>query len=285
MRVRVGTRGSRLALLQTQRVVEKMRAVIPNLREDIVVIKTSGDVQRTKVSSGMFVNEINRAVLHGRIDIGVHSLKDLPTKLPRDLSLACVPERLAPNDALISRGRADIYSLPTKSVIGTSSPRRKAEIAHLRPDLKFKDIRGNIETRIEKMEKGPYDGIIIALAAIQRCGLQKIVAQRFELDAVVPAAGQGALAVVCRRDWDSDRISHINDGVAWREAICERTFMEKLNSTCKNPVGAVARSTGGGIELRAVIYRNGRRFLKIRGRDPIKLGTKAVKILSGVAGV
>lgn len=280
MRIRIGTRGSRLALLQTQRVMKKMKAAIPNLKEEVRVIKTSGYL-RKNVSQGMFVNEINRAVLDGDIDIGIHSLKDLPIRLPRGLSLACVPERLAPNDALISRDGADLYSLSKRSILGTSSPRRRAEIARLRSDLRFKDVRGNIETRIQKMESGFYDGIVVALAAIQRCGLLKLVAQRFGLDEVVPAAGQGALAVVCRRDEDLlDKIPLINDEVAWRETICERTFMEKSRFSCKTPAGAVAKSTNRKIELIAVIHRGGRRLLKLKGQNPIELGTKAAEIMS-----
>lgn len=280
MRVKVGTRGSRLAILQTRRVIEKMKTVIPNLKEEIKVIKTSGDMRRTKISPGAFVNEINQLVLRGKIDIGVHSLKDLPTRIPQGLSLACVPERLAPNDALISRDNVGLYSLPEGSVLGTSSPRRKAEIAHLRPYLKFDDIRGNIDTRIRKMERGLYDGIIVALAALQRLGLQKRMAQKFELDEVVPAAGQGALAVVCKRDGDFlDKISQINDEVAWCETMCERTFMEKLRFDCKTPAGAVARLMGGEIELTVVVHRNGRQLLKLRGRDPKNLGMKAAEMV------
>ncbi len=281
MRVRVGTRGSKLAILQTRRVIEKMKTVIPNLKEEIKIIKTSRDLRRIKINSGVFVNEINRAVLRGKIDIGVHSLKDLPTRVPQGLSLACVPERLAPNDALISRGGTGLYSLPNGAVLGTSSPRRKAEIIHLRPDLKFKDIHGNIDTRIRKMEEGSYDGIIVALAALQRCGLQKLVTQRFELDEIVPTAGQGALGVVCKRDRDFlDKISQINDDVAWRETMCERTFMEKLRFDCKTPAGAVARLMDGEIELIVVIHKNGRQLLKLRGQDPKNLGIKAAKMVS-----
>lgn len=280
MRVSAGTRGSRLALLQTRKVLEKMKTVIPTIKEEIKVIKTSGDL-RKKVSPGMFVNEINGEILAGKIDIGVHSLKDLPTKLPKGLSLACVPERLAPNDALISRNGTSLNDLTKGSVIGTSSPRRKAEVIHLRPDLQLKDIRGNIDTRIKKMEDGLYDGVIVALAALQRCCLQKLVAQRFELDEIVPAAGQGALAVVCKEDGNLlDEISKINDEVAWRETICERTFMEKLRFGCKTPAGVVAKSTGGEIELITVIHNGGRKLLKLRGQDPRNLGIKAAEMIS-----
>lgn len=275
MRIRIGTRGSRLALLQTRRVVEKMKAVVPNLKEELKVIKTSGDLRRTKISSGMFVNEINQAVLKGEIDIGIHSLKDLPTKLPRGLSLACVPERLTPNDAFISRDGADLHSLPKGSVLGTSSPRRRAEIAHLRPDLKFEDIRGNIETRIEKMERGLCDGIIVALAALQRLGLQKRVVQLFEPDEIVPAVGQGALAVVCKEGKTRDFLRKINNRHAWREVMCERAFLTELGLGCKACVGAVAQAKGKNIELIAVAHEGGRRLLKLKGPDPIELGKKA----------
>ena len=280
MKVRVGTRGSKLALLQAQSVVDKMRSVIPDIEEEIKVIKTSGDSQRAKIGSGIFVSEINRAVLCGKVDIGVHSLKDLPTRLPRNFLLACVPERLDPNDALISRDGANLYGLPKGSVIGTSSHRRKAEINHLRPDLRFKNIRGNIDTRIKKMETGPYDGIVVAYAALERCGLKKLVAQRFELDEVVPAAGQGALAVVCRRDWTLlDKISQINDETAWRETTCERIFMRKSRFGCKTSAGVVARSKGEEMKLMVAVHRNGRKLLILEGKDPKDLGAKAAEMI------
>ncbi len=279
MKLRIGTRGSRLALLQAQNVVDKLRAAVPHLQVDIDVIKTAGDMPRRKTSPGMFVNEINRAVLRGEVDIGVHSLKDLPATLPRGVEIACVPERRSPNDVLVSRGNLYLKSLPRESVIGTDSPRRMAEISSLRPDLRFKKIRGNIDTRVRKVDEGLYDGAIIALAALERLGIRDRAAQTFELDEVVPAPGQGALAVVCRRGAGHESLREINDKRAWSEVTCERAFLGELEGGCKVGAGAVARVNGKTIDLIAVVHDGGRRLLKLAGRNPIELGKKAGQIL------
>ena len=282
MKIKIGTRGSRLAILQTKLVLKKLKDVVPELEGEIKVIKTTGDLGYRKVSPGAFVNEINQAVLRGEVDIGVHSLKDLPTKLPDGLELACVPDRASPNDALISRYNLDIYRLPKGSIIGTSSPRRIAEISSLRSDLKFREIRGNVDTRIKKMEDGNYDGIVVALAALERLGMEKRAAQVFELDAVVPAPGQGAIAVVKRRDVKFKFLEKINDVRAWNEVICERAFLEELGGGCRGSAGAVARvREDGRIDLIAVIHEGGRRVIRLSGKNPVSLGKKAGRLLGG----
>lgn len=284
MRVRIGTRGSNLAMIQTQRVIEKVKSIIPNLVPEVKIIKTSGDMRQNIVESGIFVNEINKAVLQKKVDIGIHSLKDLPTKLPKGLTLACIPERLSPNDVLLSRDNSGLYELPSGAIIGASCPRRKAEIKHLRQDLRLDVIRGNIETRIKKMQDGHYDGIIMALAALERLGLQGLISQLFKLEEVVPAPGQGALAVVCREDDDlGQKMTEINDEKAWQETTCERTFLEKLKFGCMSSAGAVARSKSGKIQLIAVIHHGGRLLLKLGGKEPRALGEKAARVIAGVA--
>ena len=166
--------------------------------------------------------------LLGSIDIGIHSLKDLPTELPDGLSLPCIPERVSPNDALVSRDGSGIFDLPEGSIVGVSAPRRLAEIRHIRRDLILKDIRGNVDTRIRKMEEGQYDAIVTALAALERLDLQRVASQIFGVKEVVPAAGQGALAVVCREGHDLvNKLTEINDVRAYNETTCERSFLEK----------------------------------------------------------
>lgn len=279
MKLRIGTRGSELALLQTRRVVEKLKVAIPDLKEEIKIIRTAGDLRHGKAKLGMFVSEINRAVLNGEIDIGVHSLKDLPTMLPEGLMLACIPERLAPNDALVSRDGSRLYELPPNAVIGTSSPRRRAEILHLRDDLRIMDIRGNIATRLRKLEDEVYDAIIVARAALERLNLLEMVAQEFGLEEVVPAVGQGAIGVVCREKEAHDFFVQINDGIAWREITCERAFLRELDGGCKVKAGGVARASGEGIKIIAAIHLDGRRFIKLGGKDPKKVGIQAAKTI------
>ncbi|MEM3723187.1 MAG: hydroxymethylbilane synthase [Candidatus Hadarchaeales archaeon] len=277
MKLRIGTRGSRLALIQTQTVIEKLKKVAPKIEVEIKIIKTSGDLKR-KVP-GMFVNEINRAVLNCEIDVGVHSLKDLPTNLPKKLEIACIPERKSPHDALVSRENLSLKELSKGAVIGTDSERRKSEISFIRPDLKFKEIHGNIETRVSKVDRGIYDGTVLALAALERLGLTNRASQVFRLDEVVPAPGQGALAVVKRKDDDLNFLEKINDNRAQKEVMAERIFLEELGSGCRDGAGAVARYHGNYITLIAVVHDGGRRLIKLKGSDPIELGRKAGRIL------
>lgn len=280
MRLRIGTRGSQLALIQTQRVVERLKTVARDLETEIEVIRTSGDTRRATFVRGMFVNEINRAVLDGRADIGVHSLKDLPTELPEGLSLASVPERLSPNDVLVTRDGVGLDDFPPGSVIGTSSPRRRAEISCLRQDLKFKEIRGNVDTRVKKVMSGLFDGLVTSWAALERLGLQEKTAQKFSFEEVVPAAGQGALGVVRRSDYECGFLTQINDERAYLEVICERAFLAELRMGCKACAGAVARAEGERIKLIAAAHdENGRHVVRLEGRDASELGGKAARKL------
>jgi hydroxymethylbilane synthase len=283
MKLKIGTRGSELALLQVQRVVRKLKSIVPELKEEIKIIKTAGDLRQKKTQPGMFVNEVNRAVLSGEVDIGVHSLKDLPTTLPGGLRLACVPERLAPNDVLVSRDGSRLRDLPPSSNIGTSSLRRRAEILHLRHDLKILDLRGNLMTRLRKVEDGFYDAIVIARAALERLNLLQKIAQEFKFEEIVPAAGQGAIGVVCKEDGSYDFLTRINDRRAWSEIICERAFLHELNIGCQASAGAVAKALGDRIELTAVVHVKGRCLLKLKGKNPEKVGVRAARILCSEA--
>lgn len=267
-----------MALVQAQRVIKKLKAVAPRLETEVVVIKTSGDAGRRK-KLGAFANEINTALLKCNVDIGVHSLKDLPTVLPRGLELACVPERLRPNDALVSRENMNLLELPPGAVIGSDSPRRIAELSSLRPDLKFREIRGNVDTRIKKVDDGMYDGAVVALAALERLGLENRAAQIFKLDEVVPAPGQGALAVVAKEESKYAFLKKINNKRAWDETSCERAFLESLGGGCRAGAGAVARVRGKEVHLVSVVHQGGRRLLKLTGKDPVKLGQMAGMML------
>lgn len=249
------------------------------------MVKTIGDARRGRIVSGMFVNEINRAVLEDKVDVGVHSLKDLPTQLPDGLEIACVPERLAPNDALVSRSGLSIMELPMGSIIGTDSPRRTAEIKSMRPGLKFSGIRGNIDTRIRKLDDGMCDGLIVASAALERLGMMGRAAHVFGLEEMVPAPGQGALAVVGREGRTRKILEKINDERAWSEAICERTFLKELGAGCRDGAGAVARARGDHVDLIAVVHDGGRHLLKLSGQSPTKIGRRAGRMLCRVRSI
>ena len=238
----VGSRGSRLAMTQT-------RAVIKLLGLDIGIkkIMTRGDkitdVALANVEGkGFFTKEIDNALIEGEIDFAVHSYKDVPTDLPMELIIACVPKREVPNDAIISK-YGSLVDLPQESKIGTSSLRRQAQIRHSRPDLKIMDLRGNLDTRIRKLDEGQYDAIVLAAAGLKRLGYSNYNA--IELSNFIPAAGQGALAIISRRN-DSEILNllgKINDPNSMRECESERHFLAKLGGGCQIPAGAYASIT------------------------------------------
>lgn len=277
MKLKVGTRGSNLALTQTQKVSDKIKSLRPEVEIELVIIKTSGDLKQRTKGGGIFVKEVNQAVLDGDVDIGVHSLKDLPTKLPEGLSLVSIPERLTPNDVLVTPSGAQLSDLPPDSILGTGSPRRQAEISHLRSGLKFKKIRGNVDSRIRKVERGDFDGLITSMAALERLGLEEKASQKFDLEEVVPAAGQGSLGVVGRKnDEKTSFLNEISDEKARLESVCERAFLRELGLGCKAGAGALTRVKDDEIEALAVLHDSkDRHLVKLRGKDPIELGRRA----------
>lgn len=281
MKVKIGTRGSKLARLQARRVSEKIKKVDDSLKIEIVVIETSGDRGKGG-GTGKFVKEINRAVHRGEVDIGVHSLKDLPTKIPEEVVLASFPERLTPNDVLVSSDGDSFRELPSNSVIGTGSPRRRSEISYLRSDLKFEDIRGNVDTRIEKIESGDkYDALVTSMAALERLGFREKADYQFSFREIVPAAGQGTLGVVSRRDDEKvDFLSSIDDGNVNIASISERALLEELGLGCRSGVGAVAEVGEDLIKITSVLHEGGsRNIAMISGKEPEKLGREAARRL------
>ena len=201
--IKVGTRGSLLARTQTETVVEAIRAARPSLAVTVEIIQTTGDQRRDVPfaavgTKGMFVKEIEDALLENRVDVGVHSLKDMPGVLPHGLSLAAYPAREDARDALISRDGATLAELPTGATVGTSSTRRQALIRAFRPDLNLIELRGNLDTRLRKLDEGQYDAIILACAGLHRLGLDARITERIAPEISVPAPGQGALALESR---------------------------------------------------------------------------------------
>lgn len=258
-RLLVGTRGSRLALRQTAIVVSLLRTVHPDVRLDVHEIRTEGDRSAAPLSEigglGVFTRAIEDALIAGTIDIAVHSLKDLPPQLAPGLVLAAIPERGDARDALVSPRAAGLDSLPEAARVGTGSERRSVQLRALRGDLVPVDIRGNVDTRIRKVEAGEYDAAVVAMAGLVRLGLGGNAAHVFSVEEMVPAVGQGALAVEARAADDEaiDLLRSIDDGATREAADAERAFLERLGAGCRLPVGAHAVISGGRVQLRAML--------------------------------
>ena len=258
MNVRLGTRGSRLALIQCEQVAAELRA--HGARAEIVVIRTSGDrlAQVALADFGgkaLFVKEIEEALLAGQVDVGVHSLKDMPAALPAGLTLAAFPAREDPADVLLTRGPGGWDGLPRGARVGTSSLRRRALVLARRPDLRPEPIRGNVETRIEKLRAGACDATILAAAGLRRLGLDPSHSTLLPVDEFVPAVGQGILAVEAR---EADRevlelLGRLDDTRSRSEALAERAFLDGLGADCHTPVAGHARHDGAALTLTGVV--------------------------------
>jgi len=258
--VRVGTRRSALALWQAHWVVERMKRHTPHLQVQVVEVHTLGDRRRDLPLSqaggvGLFVKELEQALLRGEIDLAVHSLKDLPTRLPPGLALAAVPERGDPRDAVASRTGLPLARLPTGALVGTSSRRRAAQALALRPDLRIADIRGNVDTRLRKVEEGKYDAAILAVAGLIRLGRADRITEILPPEIMLPAVGQGALAVEVRADDKRIRslVAPLDHPPTRAAVTAERAFLARLGGGCHAPVGAYAEVDGHQIRLRALV--------------------------------
>ena len=259
----IGSRGSKLSLWQSEWVKARLEELGARVR--IEIFKTSGDVMRdvplaTIGGQGVFTKELEVALLDGRIDVAVHSLKDLPTVNPERLSIAATPEREDARDALVLRADADaggasIESLATGSVVGTSSLRRIAQLKHLRPDVRVKDLRGNVDTRLRKLDAGEYDALILASAGLRRLGLGRRISAAIETDVMLPAVSQGSLGVQTRAD-DAEtnaRVSRLDDAATRTAVLAERALLRKLGGGCQVPIAAHARVEGGRLRLDGLV--------------------------------
>lgn len=286
--IRVGARASRLAQAQTRWVIERIRGVRPELAFEIVPIRTEGDVDRSTPlpqmgGRGVFVGEVERALLEGRVDFAVHSLKDLPVKETEGLVVAAVPRREDPRDALITRAGLDVFDLPEGARVGTGSPRRQAQLAAVRPDLSFVGIRGNVETRAAKVAQGEFDATVLAVAGLNRSGIAP-PARPIPLSIMLPAPGQGALAVQCRSDDQElrsvlERIDDADDRLAVAE---ERRLLTLIRGGCHAPVGALCRRDADGWRFEAAVLADPNeplRRVEVRGDAPQGLADRAFALL------
>ena len=243
MLIRLGTRQSALALWQAEYVSNSLRGFGHDVQ--LVKITTSGDVSTTPLGEsggqGVFTKEIQRGLLDNRCDLAVHSLKDLPTEVIPELTLAAVPPREDAADCLLSNGKF-LVELPLGSTIGTGSPRRKASLLNVRPDLKIEDIRGNVETRIRKLDEGRYDAIILAFAGLHRLGLQSRITQKFSLDEMLPAVGQAALGLETRYDdaLTIEAVRQLDHLPSHAAVIAERTLLRSMRAGCLAPLACNA---------------------------------------------
>ena len=246
--IKVGTRGSDLALRQTEEVLAALRPIHPDLDFQVVTVRTQGDANPDKPLAGMglgiFVKEIERLLIGGDLDMAVHSLKDLPTVLPEGLVLGALLKRQDPRDVLVNRWNCRLGDLPQGARIGTSSPRRRAQLQNLCPQVTVLPIRGNVDTRLRKAQGEEYDGAVLAAAGLIRLGLTEHVAEYLSAQRFVPPPGQGVLAVEVRADDYSmvDLLRTIDHTETRLAATAERAFLEKLGGGCQIPVGAYARA-------------------------------------------
>lgn len=259
-KIRVGTRGSLLARTQTGMVVDDLRRANPEIEFELVIVKTTGDTdQKTSLASfgfqGVFIKELEDALYRDEIDLAVHSLKDVPHSLPAPMTLAAFIKREDPRDVLISKGDVSFEQLPQGAVIGTGSPRRILQLKKLRPDLQFKELRGNIDTRLSKVHEGDYDAVILASAGLNRIGYQDKVSQYFEFDQMIPAIAQGIITIETRaNDAESIQVARsVEDESARQEALIERRWMERLGGGCKAPMAAIAQAEGGQLSFTSVL--------------------------------
>lgn len=283
------TRPSALARWQTGWVIRSLQAIFPEIEFKEKIITTQGDRVLDRAlpeigGKGLFTQELETALLSGQVSAAVHSLKDLPTEQPEGLMLAAIPVRAEVRDAFISATGADLDELPSGAVIGTSSMRRAAQLLARRPDLVVKPIRGNVDTRVRKILEGQYDGGILAGAGLLRLGLERHITHWLPLDWMLPAPGQGALAVQCRgEDLETSRLlAAIQDRATMLATRAERSFLQALGGGCSLPVGAYACLEDERLVLEAVAAApNGRRFLRanFEGVEPGELGRRAAQAL------
>jgi hydroxymethylbilane synthase len=286
--LRIGSRGSQLALWQANYVSALLRA--RGQEVEIEIIHTSGDKItdvplamvgiKGGLGKGIFTKEIEESLADGRVDLAVHSLKDLPTELPQGFEIAAITEREDPRDAFCSTHYLGIEKLPRNARVGTSSLRRQAQLKAVRADLDIHPLRGNVDTRLRKLEQGEYDAIILASAGLKRLGKTELVRQVIPTEIMCPAAGQGALCVEIREGDAATRqhLEFLNDPAARAATTCERALLNRLGGGCQVPIGAFAEMRNGKLHLESVVADpDGSKVLRDSrdGDDPEELGHKA----------
>lgn len=290
--LRIGTRASRLALWQAEWVRSRLQNLWPDLVLELVQIQTTGDrildTPLAKIGGkGLFVKEIEDALVDGRVDLAVHSMKDVPTRLPAGLEISCISERADPRDCLVLAGEAkNLRELPPAARIGTSSLRRRAQLLHQRPDLQISDLRGNVDTRLRKMEELQLDAIVLAAAGLERLGYQDRIGLCLDPEDCLPAIAQGALGLECRIGDDRTQalLAPLHHPQTATEVTAERAFLARLEGGCQVPVAGYARRCDGRLLLTGLVARiDGSEVLKdslsFAAAEATKAGTALADIL------
>ena len=273
--LKIGTRASRLALWQAEFAAAQLKKFFPALEVEFVKVHTTGDkildAPLAKIGGkGLFTKELELQLASGAIDLAVHSLKDVPTDLPDDFRISAITRRAQPFDAFVSNRFATFDALPRGSIVGTSSLRRAAQVLSLRPDLRIKNLRGNVETRLRKLDAGDFDAIILAAAGLERLGYSARINEL--MTELIPAAGQGALAIETRADDDEtgQLVQRLNDAETCAAVTVEREFLREVGGSCQVPVGVFAKVDGGQISVRALIAStDGQRLVKAAETVPL----------------
>lgn len=292
MKIVVGTRGSKLAVTQTNWVIEQLKKNHPSVEFEVKIIKTKGDliqdISLDKIGDkGLFVKEIEQQLLSGEIDMAVHSMKDMPSSLPEGLKFASVPKREDPRDVLILKeGYNSLEDLPQGATIGTGSKRRKYQLLNHRPDLNIVSIRGNVDTRIRKIKDENLDGVVLAASGILRVGLEEKISCYLSTDIVVPAPAQGALAIEIRKDNDEVEkvINSLKDEMTEIQVAAERGFLDGVNGSCHIPMGAYCQIEGDKLNLTGLFGDEEGNALIIKSmqgniESPRELGYELAKLI------
>lgn len=290
--IRVGTRDSKLAIVQTEWVINEIKNKFPHFEFELVKIKTTGDIildQRLdKIGGkGLFIKELENALIDKTIDMAVHSMKDMPAELPEELTIAAISKREDPRDALITADGRKLDQLKSDAVVGTSSLRREVQILQRNPGLSVKTLRGNVLTRINKLINNEFDAILLAMAGLKRLGLEDKCVECFNVQDMIPAVGQGALGIETRRGDDIDYlIESIHDEESHLSVSAERAYMLKLNGSCSTPIAAHAVIEGDRMKINGMLALDDksevyRAYIEGSKHDAVILGVRLADMIIG----
>ena len=265
----IGSRGSKLALWQSEHIAASLESHF-DLDIEIKKIKTQGDIildtPLAKIGGkGLFVKEIETALSEGKIDLAVHSMKDVPTEFPKGLIIGAMTKRVDARDVLISKNNVSLKDLPQGAIVGTSSLRRQSQLLRARPDLKMKDVRGNLDTRLRKMKEGQFDAMILAAAGLDRLEVDDVITERISPEVMLSAVGQGSIGIEIRKDDKevADYVSVLNDGPTFACITAERALLAQLEGGCQVPIGAFGKIEGDELVLKAIVAGlDGKMFFK-----------------------